>query len=180
MMSAAPLPTSPPPPAHPVILTDDDLELLRRQYVRDVLLGLAPRMVHHAKAKGFVDWISQVVFSSSSQSGGNSLTPAQREMVILSVLATQRDTFVMAGHIYWALMEGLSVEQVADTLMTVATYTGINDLRYSCEVFDRVLALLKDRITSRDDLSTGALAQALAREFGTPPRTPTPPPPSGS
>jgi alkylhydroperoxidase/carboxymuconolactone decarboxylase family protein YurZ len=135
-------------------------------------------MVHHAKAKGFVDWISQVVFSS--QTGGNSLTPAQREMVILSVLATQRDTFVMAGHIYWALMEGLSVEQVADTLMTVATYTGINDLRYSCEVFDRVLALLKDRITSRGDLSTGALAQALAREFGTPPRTPTPPPPSGS
>jgi alkylhydroperoxidase/carboxymuconolactone decarboxylase family protein YurZ len=146
--------TTPPPPAPALldILTSEDLAILRAGYDPSFLLGLAPRMVSYPKAAGFVGWISDVVFTYGAKA--SSLSPAAREMVIVAVMATERDTFVLSGHLYWALMEGLSVEQIGDTLATVATYRGINDLRYSLAVFQDVLLLLKKAVNDGGDAVT--------------------------
>jgi alkylhydroperoxidase/carboxymuconolactone decarboxylase family protein YurZ len=167
-MTSAPPPCAPaPPPAAPLqdILTPAELALLRSRYNRDCLARLAPRMIPWPKAAGFVGWTSDVVFTPGPGPGTSSLTHAEREMVIVAVMVTQRDTVVLSGHLYWALMEGLSVEKIADTLMTVATYQGVNALRYGLAVLRDVLLLLKDAV--RDGKTTvEELALELRAEFG--------------
>jgi len=143
------------------VLSPDDVALLRSNYSREFLLTAAANMLPHRKAEGLVGWISSVVFQSNA-TGTNSLSAAQRELVIISVVATERDSFVLSGHLYWALMEGLSVENIADTLMTVGTYTGVNDFRYSSNVFLAVLGVLQKAVTQGGDaLTTPAIVKLL-------------------
>ena len=92
-------------------------------------------MIGYSKAAGLAQWIGDVVYNDSpdgrSTAKITSLAPAQREAVIIATVAAERDTFVLSGHLYWGLMEGLSVENLADILLTVASYSGINNFRLS-------------------------------------------------
>jgi alkylhydroperoxidase/carboxymuconolactone decarboxylase family protein YurZ len=166
-MSAAPPPCAPdPPPATPLqdILTPQELALLRSHYNRDCLARLAPRMIPWPKAAGLVEWISDVVFTPGSAT--SSLSHGEREMVIVAVMAMQRDTVVLSGHLYWALMEDLSVEKIADTLMTVAAYRGVNTLRYALAVFRDVLLLLKKAVAAGGaSMTVEAVAVAMRDQF---------------
>jgi alkylhydroperoxidase/carboxymuconolactone decarboxylase family protein YurZ len=152
------------------ILTPGELKLLRDVYDPKVFLGAAPRMIRYFKAGGMTNWLGQTVFNpiavkpkgssdaeeelakvknaeTSGSAAQTTLTPAFREAVVLSVLATtQRDPVSMAAHIYWALMEGLSVENIADVFMTVGAYAGIDNLRFTTSLLADVLTFLQEFI----------------------------------
>lgn len=139
-----------------LILTRDDLKLLRDGYDPKVFLGAAPRMIRYFKAGGMTDWFGRTVFNpidvkqnveTSGEAAQTTLTPAFREAVVLSVLAmTQRDPASMSAHIYWGLMEGLSVENIADVFMTVAAYAGADNFRFTTSLLADVLTFLKEFI----------------------------------
>jgi len=140
------------------ILDDAAMRKLRSGYDRKFLLGFAQSEVAYAKDAPLVAWIANTIFDASApdHSGPvSSLTPWERELAIICVASVQRDTFVLSGHIYWALMEWeppvgdpapatRSIEKIADLLLTTATYAGVSNLRLSSRVFEDVLGALKD------------------------------------
>jgi alkylhydroperoxidase/carboxymuconolactone decarboxylase family protein YurZ len=125
------------------ILPKAAVERLRKSYDRNALTFIAKVMIGYPKAGGLAQWIGDVVYNDTPDGRDTttvtSLSPAQREMVIIATVAAERDTFVLSGHLYWGLMEGLSVENLADVLLTVAAYSGVNNFRLSRQVLEDVL-----------------------------------------
>ncbi len=125
------------------ILPKAAVDRLRKGYDRNALNFIAKVMIGYPKASGLAQWIGDVVYNDTPDGRDTttvtSLTPAQREMVIIATVAAERDTFVLSGHLYWGLMEGLSVENLGDILLTVAAYSGVNNFRLSRQVLEDVL-----------------------------------------
>ena len=171
------------------ILTADDLVTLRKNYQRAAFLSAAPKMIRYWKAGGFVDWLGNTVFNpvleqqptasdpdpainyykdreSSDLAEQTTLTPGHREAVVLSVMATtQRDPFTMSAHIYWALMEGLSVENVADIFMTAGAYAGIDNFRFTSSLLADLLTMLNE-FMKQGKTATGQVLFRLNAVYG--------------
>jgi alkylhydroperoxidase/carboxymuconolactone decarboxylase family protein YurZ len=56
----------------------------------------------------------------------SSLSPQFREAAILALFIAERQTITLAIHVYWALMVGMSVEQICEIMLLVAFYGGID------------------------------------------------------
>ena len=202
-VSSGPAFALPPPPDDLLtLLSDENLEKLRTAYRdgygRDLLMAFAARQVPYSKAKAWSAFVGDTIYNRPKDENlkpideatvvRSSLTPAQRETVVLSVMATtQRDPFAMAGHIYWALMEEMSVAEVADVFMTVGTYAGLDNFRFTSNLLKDVLTML-NAFAEKDAVATlrvaglfkvafagDAVARAKAALEG-PPKTPSPPP----
>lgn len=153
------------------LLSSDDLAALKNGYDRDVLLGGAPKMVKYKKAKELVTWVGASVFGSPKNADQTTLTAFEREIVIISVAMMKGDVFILAGHIYWTMMEDTSVgtnpvERVADVFMTVAAYSGVNEFRWSIELLTAVLIVLKKQVDAKATDSIAVLG-ALKGNFPT-------------
>jgi alkylhydroperoxidase/carboxymuconolactone decarboxylase family protein YurZ len=137
------------------ILSDEDLQALATGYDRPFLTGAAAGMIGYAKAQGLATWIGDTIYKAGLPA--TSLEYFERELVITAVVAAERDVFVLSGHIYWLLMEYLArgdasirpVEKIADTLMTVAAYRGVNNFRLSRQVVEDVLKVLKAAVVAK-------------------------------
>lgn len=137
------------------ILTIDELRALRDGYDRNFLTQGARKMIGYEKAQGLADWIGEVVYrmGDPSKVKVSSLAFFEREIVIVTVAAVQRDVFVLSGHFYWLLMELLlgpcandeptAVAKLADVVVTVAAYAGVDNFRLSLTVLADVLKVLK-------------------------------------
>jgi alkylhydroperoxidase/carboxymuconolactone decarboxylase family protein YurZ len=146
------------------ILSPEGLETLRRGYDQPFLLKAAQRMIPYHKMQRLTDWMLDVVYGAGADA--TSLSPRERELVLMGVIAAQRDTFVLAGRIYWGLMTGLSVENVADVLMTVAGYTGVNNVRLNVNVLTDVLQVLaRAAATGGEAAATPAVLRELTKTF---------------
>jgi alkylhydroperoxidase/carboxymuconolactone decarboxylase family protein YurZ len=155
------------------ILSDRDLGDLARGYDREFHHRAASQMVGYEKASGFASWIGGTVYRDGQPS--SSLEHHEREIAILAVAAIQRDTFVLSGHIYWTLMEllrgplavgppALAVEKVADVLLTVGAYAGINNFRLARTVLEDVLKMLK-RACEAGECASAQIFPRLAESF---------------
>lgn len=141
------------------ILSPAALGTLKVGYDRSFLLGSAPKMIRYAKVIGHANWIADTVYGAKANpvsmapgtqnTDTTTLTPVEREMVVLAVAATKRDAFTMAGHIYWALMEMVvdqtpdPVAKIADVMMTAGIYGGVDNLRWAITVLREVLLVLE-------------------------------------
>lgn len=148
----------PRPPELLSILSPSDLAKLKRGYGpsgQNVFFAGARLMIPYGKAAALVNQTGANIYNEPKRDvngaeivdptiARSSLLPGEREMVILTALAlTQRDPATMAPHIYWALMEKMSVEKLADTFMTLGFYAGIDNLRFTTNLLLDVLKLLK-------------------------------------
>lgn len=152
------------------ILDSSDLALLKAGYDRAYLTGKAAAMISYSKAQGLASWIGNTIYRLNGPP--SSLEFYEREIVITAVVAAQGDVFVLSGHIYWTLMEYLSrsdssinpVEKVADVLLTVAAYQGVNNFRASRDVLQDVLRVLKIACTN-GQATTQEILPRLLEEF---------------
>lgn len=127
------------------LLTDAELTALRAGYDRK-------RMVEDVRTTLEVAWPDATPLVESvlvgfylPQKGGKwRMPPATRERVVLSLLANGAgQPFDVAAHVYWALMEKLSVQEVLDTILLTASYGGVARYTDNFKLTAFVLGLLK-------------------------------------
>lgn len=96
----------------------------------------------------------------------NVLPADRREQVILSVLAgkTLPDAY-LGIHIYGALMEGLSPDDVANTLLLATSYQGLGNFNNAITIMGKTLAALAQCANTgvtETNTVVGAVAKALS------------------
>jgi alkylhydroperoxidase/carboxymuconolactone decarboxylase family protein YurZ len=177
--AAAPAPAqnAPPDPAKDAILMalpQPALAKLKKGYSQSTFFNLAHAMFPYAKVAAFADLTGANIYNEVTAKteaaappfARSTLLPAEREMVILTTLAlTQRDPLTMSAHIYWALMEKLSVEKLADMFLTVGFYAGIDNLRLTSTLLFNVLTLL-NIFAGQGKTETRQVLRLLKASFG--------------
>ena len=109
------------------ILSDEALEALRGAYNRDIMIQVATTltMSNYTDSKGWFDHLSERHYSASPDRKG--MSDHDRERCLIAIFAAgRRAPFALASHIYWGLMEGMSVDDVADTVLLASAYAGVD------------------------------------------------------
>lgn len=171
----------------PDILSDEEIATLHRGYDLTALNGGARMGLVTATfggAAGLVDPL-QARFYPEKRSRNNffgnkvrraaaraqkapaplAMDNAARELILISVLGRQGNAYFLAIHIYWGLMEGLSVTAIANALLLTSWYEGISLWSAQSGTLRTTLDLLKQQVadgkTGTNDV-VGALKAALA------------------
>ncbi len=153
--------------AIPDLLTPTALKALRAAYSRAIMNQVATTVVAspYAPSKAFVGFAGDRYYQGEPSATVTS--PADRERVLIGIFASgRRPSFALAVHIYWGLMEGLSVDAVADTLLLAGTYGGLDVMSDSFFTCSETLRLLQ-RFADEGGAATnsGVLLQKLVAAF---------------
>jgi alkylhydroperoxidase/carboxymuconolactone decarboxylase family protein YurZ len=105
-------------------LSSDQLETLKKAYSSaDMTKMLSSGMPALDEAtQEYVTSIRDSFYGGS----GTTMTTLDRERCLIAVLASRDGGFNLALHIYIALMEGLTPEQIADVIFLSGIYTGVD------------------------------------------------------
>lgn len=108
-------------------LTAAQLATLQGGYSRTVMDMVATKIVSGAypPSAGLTAFAGERFYNDAPPT----LAPANRERCLLALFcAGRRPTFAVAVHIYWALMEGVSVDEIAEIILLATLYGGIDVL----------------------------------------------------
>ena len=142
------------------ILCDRDLQTLRSGYRHEDLVDANVRTVAtHVPA--LAKWNEQVADTFYRSS---TLAPIDRERCLIVLLVASGPALPLALHLYWGLVEGLSVSQILEITGLASCYAGISRLGSAMDVVQRVLNVLT-RACSDGRSGTPAVMQALVAEF---------------
>lgn len=97
--------------------------------------------------------------------GDDPLSPKQRELCLITLLAYRAPGLALATHVYWGVMEGLTVEQVCHAVSLAGCYGGFPTLAEAFVVLKRTLAVLHGLVAGSSCDSKTVLT-AIVREFG--------------
>lgn len=109
------------------MLTEDQLAVLRGSYRRAVMDMIATKIVAapYPPAGALVAFAADRFYNDAPPV----LTQADRERCLIAIFAAgRRPAFAMAVHIYWGLMEGLTVGEIAEIITLSALYGGLDVL----------------------------------------------------
>lgn len=105
------------------ILSPETLAALRKQYSPDFMLAASRGAVAapHPASAPYVEAVIAGFYNPTR------MPPRDRERVLVALLASQSNapSLLLAVHLYWGLMEGLTVADLADTLGLSGVYTGL-------------------------------------------------------
>jgi alkylhydroperoxidase/carboxymuconolactone decarboxylase family protein YurZ len=108
-------------------LTAAQLATLKGGYSRTVMDTVATTIVSGAypPSQGLTAFAGARFYNDNPPT----LDPANRERCLLALFCGgRRPTFAIAVHIYWALMEGVSVDEIAEIILLSTLYGGIDVL----------------------------------------------------
>ncbi len=146
-------------------LTDAQLDALRAHYDAALMFAAsrAAIAVPHPPSAGYVNWIIDNLYSPER------MAPRDRERTLVALLASQTlaPSRLLAVHLYWALMEGLPLPELCDTLSLAGVYTGLphftaalSTLRTTVDALTELLA--KPGVTPDTRAVVAALSAKLA------------------
>ena len=93
--------------------------------------------------------------------GDGGLRAADRERVVLAVLLVQNaDALQIAIHVYWGLMEGLTVREIVETFLLSGYYAGIFRYQRALGVLQVTLTALADT-AAKGDATVGTVLRAV-------------------
>lgn len=97
------------------------------------------------------------------------LSAADRERCLIALLASQRTDFTLAVHVYLALMEGVSPEEIANVLLLAGIYSGADSFNSGLKVLEKAMEALEALAASKDreQLKIGAVFTKLVAVFPT-------------
>lgn len=147
------------------LLSDEELGRLRAAYDAAAMNEGARRATStpYPPAAAFVDAIIDTLY------GPHAVLPgARREQILLAIIASHTGMRrILAVHLYWGLMEGLSLDDIGATLMLVAVYDGIDNYseahRHLGTLVDKVLRPALE--AGGDALTSLAIMRAIAAVF---------------
>jgi alkylhydroperoxidase/carboxymuconolactone decarboxylase family protein YurZ len=124
------------------------IALLGRAYVREAALGLLNAVLPatYDKAREYSDAVAHAFYGPLPPDQGpewrDALSLQDRERCVIALLASRRAELELAVHIYLALMEEMSPEEIANILMLVGMYTGLDNFSHSLRVEAKTLDVL--------------------------------------
>jgi alkylhydroperoxidase/carboxymuconolactone decarboxylase family protein YurZ len=101
--------------------TMNEVEVLRRSYKPEGLLAATRGTL----AKAYPPGAAYVGSLVDALYGPEPVAPRDRERSLIALLAARQEQRNLAIHIYWGLMEGLTLDEVCHTLLLAGAYTGI-------------------------------------------------------
>jgi alkylhydroperoxidase/carboxymuconolactone decarboxylase family protein YurZ len=167
------------------ILTTDEIALLRGGYDPAVLnAGTRAALVTATcpEAGGLIDPLLKLYFPEKRarntffdkkvRSAARRACPAPapleldnaaREIVLLTILARQGNAQFLAIHVYWALMEGLSVEAIVNVVLLTSYYEGVPVWSWGSGTLSKTLQVLKAQAAGKVDTMSviGAIKSQL-------------------
>lgn len=148
-----------------LILTPEQIALLREGYAADpAWLANYPADVYHdlypGGSKAFDSFVNSVfVHGDPAKPPTTRMIGKDRERVVIALLASQPNAEFLAIHLYWGLVEGLSVNEISQIILVVGGYNGYSFYTNGLSVFAKTLTALK---SSCDDGQPVTPEQALA------------------
>lgn len=171
----------PMPPNVTEMLTDAELERLRKAFREAAYPGIDPATVTTADARfgmfvqstlvarfpparDYVAAIGNHFYDDSPDLG-----PQIRERVVIACLLAHANDggFYLSVHLYWALMVGLSVQQVAWVIVLCSSYSGIDRYSLGLTLLTEAQGALKAQLALTDEanIAPGAVLGALQASF---------------
>lgn len=140
-------------------LSPEALTALRAAYAAPFMLEASRRAVAlpHPASAPYVEAVIKGFYDASR------MPPRDRERVLVALLASQSNapSLLLAVHLYWGLMEGLTVADLADTLGLSGVYTGLAHYTAGLKALRVTLDVLAD-LTSKPDAKLDASAVVAA------------------
>jgi alkylhydroperoxidase/carboxymuconolactone decarboxylase family protein YurZ len=142
------------------IVSEADLAVLRAAYDPNTLLNANKAALARVYPR-LLPWqtmLGSVFFQDSP------LAPRDRELALISLLAHRSPDLALSDHIYWGLMEGVSVVEICEVVGLTGQYCGMPTYTQAVLTLFRTLTVLKRLATSADP-GTAAVHHALISEF---------------
>jgi alkylhydroperoxidase/carboxymuconolactone decarboxylase family protein YurZ len=120
-------------------LSEQRLAQLRAAYDRKVMNAA----MLEAIAEGYpalLEWNQAI--GSTFYASQQPLAAKDRERCMIALLTQSGPPMSLAIHVYWGLMEGLSVEEICHVAALAACYAGVSRLAVALPVIDRTLGVL--------------------------------------
>ncbi len=157
------------PPAAEV-LTTDELSSLRAGYDSELMKAIATGTVNalHPPIAALTGYIRDEIYAGGDtpDPAAPTLSRADRERCLITLLATGAQGMPLAVHFYWGLMEGLSPANVMATLTLVAAYTGLDNFTRAARLFEQTASFLKRHLGAGGSTRPDAVLVALVAELG--------------
>ena len=147
------------------LITADELARLRAAYDSKAMNEGARKATSapFPPSSTFVDAVINTFY------GPSAVIPAvRREQVLIAIIASHAGMRrILAVHLYWGLMEGLSIEEICATLLLVGTYDGIDNYSEAQRHFATLInGVLRPALASGGDaLGSGAIMKLLGQVF---------------
>lgn len=146
-------------------LTDTQLATLRGGYSRNVMDAVATQLVSGAypPSAGLTAFAGGRFYNDAPPT----LSPANRERCLLALFCGgRRPTFAVAVHIYWALMEGVAVDEIAEIILLSTLYGGIDVLTDGTRTLTLTLQMLASAAdVGGDAVKSQVVSPALVGKF---------------
>jgi alkylhydroperoxidase/carboxymuconolactone decarboxylase family protein YurZ len=143
------------------ILSPDSLRLLRAAYDHDAMTAQNVRAVA-ALVPAFAAWNEEIGRTFYGRRGP--LQPRDRERCLIGLMTASRSALPLAIHVYWGLMEGLSVEEIVEVVGLTACYSGMPGLAFGLNAVTRTFEVLA-AVSSHGGGDAAAVLEALVREL---------------
>jgi alkylhydroperoxidase/carboxymuconolactone decarboxylase family protein YurZ len=114
----------------------------------------------HPKMRAWAEETTATFFGPTSV-----LSARDRERCIIALLVGTGTPLSLAVHIYWGLMEGITLEEVRETIALVVCYAGLPRCAQGLLVLDRVSRVLVDA-AEVNMVAPEDVLQTLVEAFG--------------
>ena len=142
------------------IVTDSELARLRAAYSSESLLAANAGAFAEVYPR-FAPWgetTGRLCFETSP------LEARDRELALITLLAHRSPGLSMSNHVYWGLMEGLTVVEICEVVALVGCYCGLPTYTQGVLTLKRTLQTLQ-RLASEEDRTSLRVLAALVAEF---------------
>jgi alkylhydroperoxidase/carboxymuconolactone decarboxylase family protein YurZ len=151
------------------------VEVLRRAYVRREAVTLLNAVLPatYDKALGYAGAVADAFYGELPADTGPSwrlaLSVQDRERCLIALLASRRGELELAIHMYLAMMEYVSPEEIANILMLTGMYTGLDNFSRALRVEGKTLATLAAIVDRNAPKDAASVLLALRDAFEPPP-----------
>jgi hypothetical protein len=144
------------------LLGDQALAELRAQYDGEMILRMALANLESTdpRTAPYTTFVGDEVYRSPR------MRPIDRERCLIAILVQSAQAMPLAMHVYWGLMEGLSTDDVLQTVLLAGMYGGLR-CHTSSEMIVRECFLLLNELGEKggEAAGTAAVANALLARF---------------
>lgn len=147
------------------------IEILRREYVREQAVALLNAVLPatYDQAREYADAVAHAFYGDlpddRGREGRDRLSTQDRERCLIALLTSRRAELELAIHVYLAVMERISPEEIANVMMLTGMYTGLDNFSRGLRVEAKALETLADIVDENAPRDAGSVLLRLRNAF---------------